>query len=210
MLTIYGVPRSRTMRCLWMAEEAGVPYENVKTDFNKGESRTPEFLRVNPNGHVPALRDGELTLFESLAINLYLARRYAPALWPATIEDEGRTYQWTIWAMTELEEPVVTALVHRKFLPEARRDRARADRAAEEAKAPLAILDAALAGRPYVLGDAFTVADLNLASVALWAPMADIDLSSMPNLAAWLGRCTGRPAFQRAQRTSREPAPGAE
>jgi len=197
---IYGLPRSRTMRCLWMAEEIGVPYDNVKTDFNKGESRTPEFLRLNPNGHVPALEDGDVKLFESLAINLYLARKYGPQLWPRTVEDEGRTYQWTVWAMTELEDPVVTALVHRKFLPDAQRDTKRADKAAEEAQQPLGILDAALAGRPFLLGEDFTVADLNLASVALWAAMADIDLSARPDLKAWLGRCTARPAFGRVQR----------
>jgi glutathione S-transferase len=199
MIKIYGVPRSRTMRCLWMAEELGVPYENVKTNFAKGESRTQEYLRINPNGHVPALEDGDVRLFESLAINLYLARKYGPALWPATVEDEGRTFQWTVWAMTELEEPVVTALVHRRFLPEAQRDAKRAGDAAERARKPLGVLDAALEGRDHVLGGGFTVADLNLASVALWAPMADIDLAPWPRLAAWLARCTARPALARAQ-----------
>ena len=100
MIRIYGKPRSRTFRCLWMAEETGVPYENVKTEFDRGEARTPEFLRINPNGHVPALEDGDVRLFESLAINLYLARRYGGALWPRDVADEGRVFQWSIWAMT--------------------------------------------------------------------------------------------------------------
>src|SRR3954447_17064959 len=153
MIKIYGVPRSRAMRCLWMAEEVGVPYENVRTNFANGEARTPEYLRINPNAHVPALEDGELRLFESLAINLYLARKYGPELWPKTAEDEGRAFQWSVWAMTELEEPLVTTLVNRMFLPEAQRDAARADKAAERARKPLGVLEGALAGREWLVGD---------------------------------------------------------
>ncbi|MBY0279878.1 glutathione S-transferase family protein [Candidatus Binatia bacterium] len=199
MIRIYGKPRSRTVRCLWMAEEIGLAYENVKTDFERGEARTPEFLRLNPNGHVPALEDGDVRLFESLAINLYLARRYGGALWPRDVADEGRAFQWSIWAMTELEEPLLTALVNRRFLPEARRDAQRAARAAERAQKPLGVLEGALDGRSWLVGDAFGVADLNVASVLVWAPMADIDLAATPRVAAWLGRCTARPAFARAQ-----------
>ena len=80
MVKLYGVPRSRAMRSLWMLEEVGVPYENVKTMFGPTGSRTPEFLRINPNGHIPAMVDGDLVLWESLAINLYLARKYGKAL----------------------------------------------------------------------------------------------------------------------------------
>ena len=199
MIRIYGKPRSRTVRCLWMAEEAGVPYENVKTEFDRGEARTPEFLRINPNGHVPALEDGDVRLFESLAINLYLARRYGRALWAGEGGDEGRVHPWSVWGVTELEEPVVTALVNRKFLPEARRDALRAARAEERARKPIGVLEGALDGREWLVGDAFGVADLNVASVLFWAPMADIDLSATPWVAAWLGRCTGRPAFARTQ-----------
>ncbi|MFN8603214.1 MAG: glutathione S-transferase family protein [Candidatus Binatia bacterium] len=199
MIRIYGKPRSRTFRCLWMAEETGVPYENVKTEFDRGEARTPEFLRINPNGHVPALEDGDVRLFESLAINLYLARRYGGALWPRDVADEGRVFQWSIWAMTELEEPVVTALVHRKHLPEGKRDLQRADRAEERARKPIAVLEGALEGRDWLVGDGFGVADVNVGSVLYWAPMAGIDLSATPRVAAWLSRCTARPAFARAQ-----------
>jgi glutathione S-transferase len=200
MITLYGVPRSRAMRCLWMLEELGVPYENAKVNFATGETRSPDFLRINPNGHVPALRDGDVTLFESLAINLYLARRYDGGLWPKTVADEGRAYQWTVWAMTELEEPVVIALVHRMFLPESQRDPKRAADAAVRFEKPRGVLEAALAGKPNLLGDDFTVADLNVASVMFWAPMAGLDLAPAPNVQAWLARSTARPAFARAQR----------
>src|SRR5215470_9309707 len=141
MLKLYGVPGSRAMRSLWMLEEIGVPYENVKTQFGT-DSRQPEYLlKVNPNGRVPALQDGDVTLWESLAINLYLARKYDQGLWPKTPADEGHTYKWSIWAMTEAEEPVVTALVHRMVFPEDQRDPAKAEDAAQRFKTPLKVLD---------------------------------------------------------------------
>jgi glutathione S-transferase len=203
MITVYGVARSRAMRVLWMLEELGVPYEHVPTPFMNGGARTPEFLRINPNGHVPALVDGSTTLFESLAINLYLARKYDHGLWPSSIEDEGRTFQWSIWAMTELEEPVVTALIHRALRPEAERDAAKGADAALRAAKPLAVLDRALADRPYLLGDTFTVADLNVASVLALAPLARIDLDPFVAVRGWHGRCCARPALDRVRERQR-------
>ncbi len=201
MLTLYGAPRSRAARCLWMLEELGVPYENDPVGFT-GASRTPEFLKLNPNGHIPVLRDGDLVLFESLAINLYLARKYGAetGLWPTTVEDEGRVYQWSVWAMTEAEGPLVTVLVHRRVLPEAQRDPKKIEEGVQQWPKPLAVLDGMLAGREYLLGDRFTVADLNVASVVLWAPLAGLDMASAPHAQAWLARCTARPALQRAQK----------
>jgi len=199
MIMLYGVPRSRTMRPLWMLEELGVPYENKPVSF-LGESRSPEFLRLNPNGHIPVLRDDDVVIWESMAINLYLARKYGKGLWPKTVEDEGRAFQWSLWSMTELEEPLLTTMLHRAFLPEAQRDPKKAEDAAERFKTPLRVLDGALAGKQYLLGDAFTVADLNVAAVLCWAFLAGLDLGKAPQAQAWLGRCTGRPAFERVQR----------
>src|SRR5215470_16805863 len=186
MIKLYGIPGSRAMRPLWMLEELGLPYENVKVSF-VNETRTPAFLRLNPNGHIPVLQDGDLTLWESMAINLYLARRY----------DEGRAFQWSLWAMTELEEPVLTALMHRMSLPADQRDPQRADEAAERFKTPLGVLNGALAGKEYLLGNAFTVADLNVASVISSAPFGGLDLGPAPHVLPWVVRCTGRPAFAR-------------
>jgi glutathione S-transferase len=196
-IKLYGIPRSRTMRALWMLEELAVPYEQVKVSFIN-DSRKPEYLRINPNGHIPALQDGDLTLWESLAINLYLARKYDKGLWPRSVEDEGRAFQWSIWAMTELEEPVLTALLHRTFLPEAQRDPKKGADGAERAKTPIKVLDDALAGKEYLAGKSFTVADLNVASVLSWAPLGGVDVSG-PNVSAWLARGTSRPAFAKVQ-----------
>jgi len=199
-ITVYGVTRSRTLRVLWMLEELGLPYEHVKTNFATGDTRSPEYLAINPNGHVPALRDGDTTLCESMAINLYLARKYDKGLWPRTVEDEGRTFQWSLWVMTEAEEPLLTALFQRRLLPEGQRDAAKADDAIRRFAKPLGVLDRALAGREYLLGSGFSVADLNVASVLAWTGLAQIDLSAAPRAQAWLTRCFARPAFERAQR----------
>jgi len=199
MIKLYGVPRSRALRSLWMLEELGVPYENVKINTT-GDSRTPEFLRINPNGHVPVLQEDGLTLWESLAINLYLARKYDKGLWPKTVEDEGRVFQWSLWAMTELEEPIITALRHRVLYPEDQRDPKQAEAAAQRFTAPLKVLDGALAGKSYLLGETFTVADLNVAGVMMLAGAAKLDTSSAPNVQAWLSRCTSRPALAKAQK----------
>lgn len=201
MIKVYGVPMSRAMRVLWALEEVGQPYELVPTHFLT-DAHSPEYLKINPNGRIPAIQDGDLVLFESLAINLYLARKYSPAGWPKSVADEGRAYQWSIWAMTELEEPVITALMHRMFLPEAQRDPKMANEAAERFEKPLAVLDGALAGKQWLAGSDFTIADLNVASVLMLAPMAGLDLSAAPNAAAWLARCTARPALAKAQATA--------
>jgi glutathione S-transferase len=198
MIKLYGVPRSRAVRSLWMLEELGLPYENVKIT-PATDTRTPEFLRINPNGHVPVLQEDGLTLCESMAINLYLARKYDKGFWPKTVEDEGRAFQWSVWAMTECEDPIITALRNRILLPEDQRDAQKADDAAQRFIAPLKVLDGALANKTYLVGDTFTVADLNVASVLMLAPLAKFDLSGATNAQAWLGRCTSRPALKKAQ-----------
>jgi glutathione S-transferase len=194
MIKLYGVPGSRAMRSLWMLEDLGVPYENVKVSFT-GETRQPPFLKINPNGHVPALQDGDLILWESMAINLYLARKYDKGLWPKSIEGEGHVFKWSVWAMTEVEDALITALLNRAFLPEDQRDAKKADECEQKLQAPLKVLDGELAGRQYLLGSSFTVADLNVASVLSLASMARIDLAAHANVAAWMARCTSRPSF---------------
>ncbi len=135
-LKIYGVARSRAFRNLWMAKELGLDYEHVKVDFATGETRTPAHLALNPNGHVPVIDDDGFVLWELMAINLYLAKKYgAGKLYPTRLDDEARAWQWSFWGMTEVERPVLTALFNRAILPEDKRDAAAAD-AAEKQLAP--------------------------------------------------------------------------
>jgi glutathione S-transferase len=196
MITVYGITRSRALRCLWMLEELGIPYERelvAQADVNR-----PEYLKVNPNAHIPALKDDGLVLFESLAINLYLADKHGKGLWPKSAEDRGRCYQWSIWAMTELETPALTALRHRALLPEGERNATVAGKAVEDLQKPLGVLEGALGGRPYLLGDAFSVADLNVAAVGNWVERAKVPLEAFPQTAGWMKRCLERPAFKKA------------
>jgi glutathione S-transferase len=204
MLKIYGIPRSRAFRTLWLAKELGIDYENVAIDMTKGETRTPQYLAINPNGHIPAIDDDGFVLWESMAINLYLAKKYGDAgLYPSRLEDEARAWQWSFWGMTEVERPVLTALMHRALLPEAQRDAALADRNEQELGRPLMVLDQAVAASPYLLGEQFTIADLNVASILSWARPARIDLSRVPKMAEWFRRCGERPAARAARELQR-------
>ena len=108
MIKLYGVNDTRAFRNRWMLEELGLEYKLVPV--TEHGTRTPEFLAINPNGHVPVLVDGELKLVESMAINLYLAMRYGGGLWPDSLDDQARAVQWSFWVMLEVEEPIETAL----------------------------------------------------------------------------------------------------
>jgi glutathione S-transferase len=199
-LKIYGVPRSRAFRTLWMAKELGLDYDNVPVDFATGETRQPAYLAINPNGHVPAIDDGGFVLWESMAINLYLAKKYGlGTLYPTALEDEARAWQWSLWGMTEIERPVLTAMFNRAVYPEDKRDAAAADEAERQLQHPLGVLDAAVGRTPYLLGENFTVADLNVASILSWARPARIDFSHLPKAADWLSRCALRPAAKAAR-----------
>jgi glutathione S-transferase len=199
MIKLYGIPGSRAARSLWMLEEVGVPYENVATSFI-GDVKKPEYLALNPNGHIPTLDDDGLVLWESMAINLHLARKYGAkaGLWPASEADQSRTVMWSIWGMTEVEPPLMKVLMNRAFLPEAQRQADVAAQGERELQKPLGVLEGALAKTPYLLGDAFTAADLNVHSILGWAPtMGRCDLSPHPKVAGWLKRCGERPALAR-------------
>jgi glutathione S-transferase len=197
MIKLYGIAQSRAARSLWMLEELGVPYENVPVSF-MGDVQKPEYLKINPNGHIPALEDDGLVLFESLAINLHLARKYGKGFWPQSLDDQSRAIQWSIWAMTEAEPPVMKVLMNRVFMPAEKRDEKEAKLGEEALRKPVRVLEGALAGRPYLLGDAFTVADLNVHGVLGWAPtLGKVSFSDTPNVEGWLKRCADRPALKR-------------
>src|SRR5215469_2736686 len=139
-----------------MAKELGLDYEHIKVDFATGETRRSEHLALNPNGHVPVIDDDGFILWESMAINLYLAKKYgAGGLYPSRLDDEARAWQWSLWGMTEVERPVLTAMFNRAILPEAQRDAAAADAAEKTLAQPLGVLDGALGRSTYLLGDSF-------------------------------------------------------
>jgi glutathione S-transferase len=204
-LRIYGVARSRAFRTLWMATELGLDYERIKVDFATGDTRRPEHLALNPNGHIPVIDDDGFILWESMAINLYLAKKYGrDGFYPSRLADEARAWQWSFWGMTEVERPVLTALFNRAILPEKERDPTAADAAEKTLAQPLKVLDGALGGSSYLLGERFTVADLNVASILAWARPAQIDFAPFPKVAEWSRNCAERPAARAARQLQRE------
>lgn len=195
-LKIYGIPQSRAARCLWMARELGLPHESVPVHF-RATRDSPALVKANPNARIPAIEDADgFTLFESMAINLYLARKHgAPGgIAPATLEEEAEATQWSFWVMTEIEKPLLTLLAHEIGMRAA--DEETLARARDELARPLGVLEGHLAGRDWLMGGRFSVADLNVASVLAWAKPAKLDLSAHPKVADWLGRCFARPAFK--------------
>jgi glutathione S-transferase len=199
LIRIHGVPRSRAFRCIWAAEEAGLAYELVPVGFGS-ESKSPAHLRLHPGGKIPAMEDGGLVLFESLAINLHLAMQAGAPLWP-TGDDASRALQWTLWAAAEAEPPMMRWAYNTYIWPEAERDTGEAAAGLAALLGRLQVLEATLGPAcPHLLGEAFTVADLNAACVLYGAWANAAPLEHHPRTQAWLERCLTRPAAERARR----------
>ncbi|MGB1876304.1 MAG: glutathione S-transferase family protein [Rhodospirillaceae bacterium] len=197
MITLLGKAISRSARCLWALEEAGVDYEHNPVDYTKGEAKTSDFMAINPGAKIPALIDGDVAMFESLAINLYVAQNYGKGgLWPDDAAGQAQCLQWTLFSATEAEPPGAARLVQFIFRTDETRSQEVLDDAAERSQAPLATLETVLQSRPYLAGDSFTVADLNVACSVEYLVRTDFDLSPWPQVQDWIERCMARPAFQ--------------
>ena len=195
---IYGVPGSRADRSLWAIEETGIEYEHVKTNFGE-ESKADEYLEINPNGRIPALIDGDLKLFESMAINLYLTKHYAGDLYPTNLNDEAKANQWSVWAISEIEPLQMQIVIQKFFVPKDKQDQAVIDQASKGLVRPLKVLDHALRDSDYLLGEKFSVADLNVAGVMLLLKAVKFDFDPFQNVSAWIEKCHARPALERAR-----------
>jgi glutathione S-transferase len=200
-LRIYGIARTRAFRALWMATELSLDYEHFPIEIGSAGARQAEYLAVNPNGRLPAIDDGGFVLWESLAITLYLAKKHG-RLYPTTLEGEAKAWQWSLWAVQEVDRGVNIWSLHAIRLPPEERDAARREEAIGVLKEPFRVLDEALADRSYLLGDDFTVADLNVAAVISRA--IEMDLSATARVADWLTRCLDRPAARAALRLRAE------
>ena len=145
-LQIYGVARTRAFRALWVAEELGIAYEHKPVEIGDAGARTPEFLALDPNGRLPVIVDGDFVLPESLAITLYLAKKYSPGkLYPARLEDEARVWQWSFWAIAEVDRGVNIWSLHAVRLPPDERNAALREEALKVIAAPFRVLDEAVA-----------------------------------------------------------------
>lgn len=203
MLQLYGNPRSRAMRCLWMLEEVGEPYQLIEKSTRADDLQSAEYLRLNPNARIPTLVDGEVVLWESMAINLYLAQKHEGPMHCAGPEVLGLAAQWSFWAVLEMEALLLDLLLHRAVLPEFARDASYAERDELLLRKPLGVLNDALVGHEYLVGNSFTVADLNVASILVWGKMARLDMSTLSEATRWLDGCLARSAYGRVRdRTS--------
>jgi glutathione S-transferase len=218
MLTIYGVYRSRASRTIWLAHELGLPFNHVPVmqlyrlpDAKAADAtlhtKSPAFLKVNPNGHIPSIDDDGLVLHESLAINLYLAKKHGGPLAPADVAEDGEMGMWALWAATEVEPHALNVLYHRIGNVWGPKDAKIADAAVEALKTPFAVLDRALAKTGWLVGGRFTVADINVAEIVRYAQAAPELLDASPKVKAWLAACQARPAFKKMwDARNKEPA----
>ncbi len=211
-LKIYGISASRAARPLWAALELGVPFEHMAMTYKAGATRTPEFLALNPNGHIPVLVDerpeGPVTVWESMACALYIARVHGTAdgqsISPASPREEAEALRWSFWTVTELEKDALTVLMHRMAMPEDQRKPELADKAESRLKVPLAVLEKHLQaqhakGEAYLAANRFTVADVCVASVANWIRPAPGLLAQYPAVSAWLQACMSREGQMRVR-----------
>ena len=187
-LKIYGAPMSRAFRTIWCANEIGVDYELIPVAPADAKGHA-DVKRLNPNGSIPVIDDDGVVLWESMAINLYLANK-GKKLWPEDEAVRGHCGQWTLWAVNNLEADLLNVLLN-KMRQTPSDDVANASR--EKLKGPLAILNTYLQNRQYLCGNEFTVGDLNVASVLAWGQMVKLDMSAYPKVQEWLQRCLSRP-----------------
>jgi glutathione S-transferase len=196
MLRIYGSARSRGVRTLWMAAELALEYEHLDYAPRSPETRTPAYLALNPNARVPTIDDDGFVLSESMAINMYLAKKHGK-LYPADPKSEALMWQWSLWETDRLDRQMTLYANNASVLPEAQRNAAVAKAAWEEISAAMAVLEIALGKVRWLAGSEFSVADLNVAS-AMYRALS-LDLAQWPRVTEWLHRCWDRSAAKRAR-----------
>ncbi len=191
-MRLYHVPNTRSNRVLWLLEEIGEPYD--LTLMTADERRGEDHVSRHPLGRVPVVEDEEGFIFESLAILLHIADLHPEAglIPPVGSHDRALVYQWSVFAMTELEPAVLEVLVARRD-----EDKERLEAAAEAFRDAAAVIEDALDEGDYLVGGRFTVADLVCGAVLLFGRRFELT-EGMPRIADYLERLEARPARERA------------
>jgi GST-like protein len=179
-------------------EEAGIAYEGIPVDTRKGEQFTPEYLATNPNGKVPAIVDGDVTVFDSNAILLYLAEKTGKFLPKNTPAARAELLSWLMFVATGVGPYSGQAVHFRNFAPE--KIPYAIDRYVFEGRRHYGILDARLADHHYILGDTYTIVDMAAWGWTRALPLVvgENPFAEMPNLKRWFDEIGARPAAQRA------------
>ena len=197
MIKIYGSKRSSAFRCVWLAEELGLEYEIVEVDFQKGEHKSPEYLKLNPNEKVPTMTDGDFVLWESLAICYYLMeKKQTQEFVGTTPEEHGIVNQWCLWSLMHLYSNAFAPLTMQKFRKTPDNDNTKLSKEVELPRY-LGVLENRLEGREYVALDHFSLADIVVMSVAQSATFIELDMTSYPNIGAWMKRTSERLAYKK-------------
>jgi glutathione S-transferase len=200
MLKLYGQYRSRAFRVAWLLKESNIPYEHVNVTINvEGATcKDPQYVALNPNARVPTLDDDGFVMWESAAINLYLAEKYRSPLWPSDMAGKGRMYQWAFFIANDVEPHMITVMQHRVMFPPEKRNAALADDADAKLKPKLKVLDEHLAKNRYFGSERWDMADFMVASVTFSFTVMKYDLSSYPNFQRWLAASLERPKAKEA------------
>ena len=205
MITVYvfgNAPRpvwevTRDLRVLWALEETGLPYRVHPLDFERGELKAPDYMRIQPFGQIPAIEDDGFALFESAAIILYLAEKSGKLLPPGLgLKGRALATQWALAAVNSMEPPLQELFVLDHFAERQISAKERRPAVVGYAQAKLASLDAVLAKRPYLLGDEFSAPDILMTRVLCMAQHTDL-LSAVPRVAEYKARCENRPAWKK-------------
>ena len=201
-MKIHHAPNSRSVRALWLFNELGLPYELEIYPLGDKSMRTPEYLKVHPLGRVPALEDGDLTIFESGAIVQYVLDKYGDGtMVPATRSPDYPTYlQWLHYAEGMIMPQVNIIVVETIFLPEERRNQTNVDRATKLLTRMLTAVDIHLQEREFLAGG-FSGADIMTGHACIVSGRLGADISDKPNVAAYIDRLEARPALQKAWAT---------
>ena len=200
MLTIYHSPRSRSMRVVWLAEELGLPYRIQTLEMFSDAMKTSAYLAVHPLGKVPAIDDDGFVLWETTAILSYLVGRYSDGalLPPRETQAGARAIQWMDFGENPLTVVMGEVAAHAGPMPEKRRVPALVTRGREVAPSLIAVVERALEGRSYILGDAFSVADIMLGFGLGIARYLEFVNDATPSTRDYLERLMARAAYQRA------------
>jgi glutathione S-transferase len=189
---------SNVMKLLVLCDEIGVPVERIDAGGAFGRTKHPAYLAMNPNALVPVLEEPDgFTLYESNAIMRYLARTRAPghAIYPAAPRAAADCDKWLDWQLGTLNRPMTVIFFTHIRTPEADRDWPATHKARDEAERLWAQVEARLAGRPWLVGDAMTLADIAIGIFAHRWFALPISRAEMPRLATWYAALCARPAF---------------
>jgi GST-like protein len=214
-LQLYSLPTPNGVKVSIVLEEIGLPYEVHLVDFNKDDQKTPEFLSLNPNGKIPAIIDPDgpggkpLPLFESGAILQYLAEKTGKLL-PADAARRYQTIQWLHFQMGGIGPMFGQLGFFHKFAGKEIDDKRPLQRYVAESTRLLGVVEARLDGRPWIMDDEYTIADISMFGwvrnlVGFYEARELVAFDSLTHVPAWLERGLARPAVQRGLNIPKRP-----